>query len=184
MIPKFYYFIDKFNTNEIIKLDKNIALIYRNYNIKYDIKQIAKIKDFTKRNKRKLFIANNLKLAIQLRLDGVYIPSFNKNLFFKNLNIHKKFLIIGSAHNSIEIINKQKQGCKAIFISPIFKNKKNKFFLDIKRYNIITRLIKTKIIALGGINSSNLKRLNVTNSYGYASITWIKKNRPKKLGRF
>ena len=36
-------------------------------------------------------------------------------------------------------------------------------------------------IALGGINSSNLKKLKLTKSSGFASISWIKKNQPKKI---
>ena len=33
-LPKIYYFINKFDKNNIKKLNKNIALIYRNYNKK------------------------------------------------------------------------------------------------------------------------------------------------------
>ena len=32
MFKKFYYFIDNFDKKEIQNLNKNIALIYRNYN--------------------------------------------------------------------------------------------------------------------------------------------------------
>ena len=31
-LPKVYYFISKFDKNNINKLNKNIAIIYRNYN--------------------------------------------------------------------------------------------------------------------------------------------------------
>ena len=44
---------------------------------------------------------------------------------------------------------------------------------------------KKKIICLGGINSKNLKKINLTKSVGVASISWIKKNGlNKNLGRF
>ena len=33
-----------------------------------------------------------------------------------------------------------------------------------------------KIVALGGINSDNLKNIKLTKSIGIASISWIKKN--------
>ena len=83
-LPKIYYFINEFDQNHIRKLNKNIALIYRNYEKKVDEKLIKQIKKFCKIQKRKLFLSNNLKIALKLNLDGVYIPSFNKNIRLKN----------------------------------------------------------------------------------------------------
>ena len=78
---------------------------------------------------------------------------------------------------------KQKQGCEDIFVSPIFLTKNNKFLLDISRFNKINLINKKRIIALGGINQSNFKRIKLTKSQGIGSINWIKKNRPNFLGR-
>ena len=126
---KIYYFIDEFNREEIKKLNRKIVLIYRNYNRNYNLKLIKKIKYFCLKQNRKFYISNNLKLALNLSLDGLYIPSFNKLCNYKNLSSKKKFEIIGSAHNSIQIKNKEKQGCVSIFIAPIFKTKKKRLFL-------------------------------------------------------
>ena len=44
---------------------------------------------------------------------------------------------------------------------------------------------KKRIICLGGINSTNLKKIYLTKSVGIGSISWIKKNgQNKNLGRF
>jgi len=123
-------------------------------------------------------------MALNLNLDGVYIPSFKKLCNYKNLNAKKNFKIIGSAHNLIELNNKEKQGCTSIFIAPIFKTKKSNYFLDVARFNLISKNSKKKIVALGGINHSNYKKIKLTKSNGLASISWIKKNRPKNIGRF
>jgi len=182
--PKIYYFISEFNREEIQNLNKNIALIYRNYHNKCNINQIKKIRDFCNTQKRKFFISNSIKIAKKLNLDGVYIPSFNKLCNFKNLNVKKKFLILGSAHNLSELKNKEKQGCKAIFLTPLFKTNKSQFYLNPIKFNLLANLSKNNIVALGGINSFNFSKLNLTRCDAFASITWIKKNRPKKLGRF
>lgn len=172
---KIYYFINHFNSDEIKKLPKNISLIYRNYQDKLNINTIKNIRDFCSNQKRKFYISNNLKIAQNLKLDGVYIPSFNNLNNFKNLNVIKKFKIIGSAHNKVELINKQNQGCVEIFISPIFKVNKSKFFLNISKFNLISNVSNVKIIALGGINSSNYSQLRSIKCFGFASISWIKK---------
>jgi len=178
-ISKIYYFIDEFDRDEIQKLNKNIVLIYRNYRENYNIKIIKKIRNFCFKQKREFYLSNNIKIALNLGLDGIYVPSFNRLCNFKNLNTKKKFKIIGSAHNIPQIIKKENQGCSAIFVAPLFKTKKSNYFLDVVRFNLITNNSKKKIVALGGINSKNFKKIRLTKSYSFASISWIKKNRPK-----
>ena len=173
-LPKYYYFIDKFEKDDIKNINKNIAIIYRNYSKKIDINLIQNIKKKLKKKKIKFFLANNIKLAIKLDLDGVYIPSYNTELKINSFSKRKKFLIIGSAHNLKEIKIKEKQGAQIIFLSPLFKtNKTNKFLGSIK-FNILSKTTDKKLIALGGINQTNIQKLFLLNAYGFASISFLK----------
>jgi thiamine-phosphate pyrophosphorylase len=184
-IPKIYYFIDEYNLTDLKKLSKNINLIYRNYQKKTSYKELLSIKKFCKFTKRKLFISNDIKLAISLKLDGIYIPSFNKKVnYLSSFSFLSKFEIIGSAHNYTEIQIKKKQGCKEVFISPIFKVIKNKKNLNIYNFNKLTIDEKINYIALGGINKKNYKKIKLTKSIGFAGISWIKKNGLRKLRPF
>ena len=184
-IPKIYYFINEFNLADLKKLGKNINLIYRNYQKKISYKDLLSIKKFCKLTKRKLFISNNIKIALSLRLDGIYIPSFNKKInYLSSYSFPTKFQIIGSAHNYTEIQIKKKQGCKQVFISPIFKVLKNKKVLNIYNFNKLTIDEKINYIALGGISEKNYKKIKLTNSSGFAGISWIKKNGLSKLRPF
>jgi hypothetical protein len=75
-----YYFISEFDTNNINKLDKQTAVIFRNYSQKkINTSEIIKIKRICKKKAIKFYLSNNIKLAFQLNLDGAYIPSFNKS---------------------------------------------------------------------------------------------------------
>ena len=139
------------------------------------------IKDFCRKINRKLFLANNLGIALKLNLDGLYIPSFNNILKYKNINKRRNFKLIGSAHNKVELRTKKLQGCSQIFLSPIFKTQKNKCYLGASKFNTINLDNITTIIALGGINNLNLKKLKLTKVSGFASISWIKKNQPKRI---
>tara|TARA_B100000401_G_C52657347_1_gene648463 strand:- start:66 stop:590 length:525 start_codon:yes stop_codon:yes gene_type:complete len=168
-----YYFINKFNPDHIKKLDKNISIIYRNYHSLIDINLLVKIRDFCKKNSRKFFLANNVKLAIKLDADGAYLPSFNKDFKHLNYNYKKEFLIIGSAHNIKEIRIKEKQKVKLIFISSLFKNNKN--YLGFYKFKFLSSTTKIKIIALGGINSKNIKKLKMLSLKGFAGIGFFDK---------
>ena len=183
--PYIYYFIDKYNIDELTKLEKNIHLILRNYNENLELETIKSIKEFCKKNKRNLYISNNIKVALKLGLNGVYIPSFNKKInLVSKYSIPKKFEILGSAHNINEINIKKLQGCSKIFLSPLFKTTKSKKFLSILKFNLITLKQNSNFIALGGINENNYKKLKMIKVVGFAGISWIKKNGLRELRPF
>tara|TARA_B100001057_G_C22638123_1_gene867119 strand:- start:318 stop:851 length:534 start_codon:yes stop_codon:yes gene_type:complete len=168
----FFYFIDEFKKKHLTNLDKNISIIYRNYNKIYNESEVLEIKKFCLSTKRNLFISNNLHLANKLKLDGIYIPSFNKD-FSIIRKIDKRLKIIGSAHNVREIMIKKKQKVDLIFISPIFKVKKKTDFLDIYRFNILSKMTRNRVIALGGINKQNIKKIKIVNCSGFAGISYF-----------
>ena len=183
--PYIFYFIDKYNIDELTNLEKNIDLIYRNYKKKLKIDEIKSIHKFCKTNKRNLYLSNDVKLALKLGLSGVYIPSFNNCLNFASKHsLPDKFEIIGSAHNMNEIRIKKLQRCSKIFLSPIFKSKKNHKFLSSVKFNLIALSEDIDFIALGGINENNYKKLKLTKAVGFSGISWIKKNGLRELRPF
>ena len=167
-----YYFIKKFDQCHIDKQDKKTIIIFRNYDQDIDEKLILTIKNYCKKKGNKFLISNNIKLAIKLNLDGAYIPSFNNDKKHLSYSFKKSFIILGSAHNLYEIRNKESQNVKAIFLSSIFK--KNKNFLGINRFKLLSHLSKKPLIALGGISNNNLKKLNLINCCGFAGISFFK----------
>ena len=160
------------DTNNIDKLDKNTGIILRNYSSENNLKTIISLKKIFKKKGCKFFLSNNVGLALKLDLDGAYIPSFNSDINHLSYSLKKKFLIIGSAHNSKEIKIKEKQLVKIIFLSSIYK--KNKNYLGINKFKLIANLTEIKIVALGGISSRNLKKLKLLNCFGFAGISYFK----------
>ena len=170
-----YTFIDSFDENKISNFSSNHSIIYRNYEHKIDLKTILQIKKVCKKNKIKFYLANDIKLALQANLDGVYIPSFNKEYYLKKNLKNKNFILAGSAHNIKELKIKERQNVKLVFISPIFKVKKKNSFLSIIKFNNLSKISKKPLIALGGINPKNVNQLNMTRAFGFSGISHIKK---------
>jgi thiamine-phosphate pyrophosphorylase len=168
-----FYFISEFNKSEILTINKKINIIYRNYKTPPNEDTIKKILHTCKKVGRKLFLSNNLPLALKMKLDGIYIPSFNKSIEFKK-KLNKNFRVLGSAHNLSEIRNKEKQGVDTIFLAPVFKTQKKTANLGINKFNLLAKLTNKKIIALGGINKNNIKSIKLVNCEGYAGITYFK----------
>ena len=176
-----YYFIDKFDTNNIDNQEINTGIIYRNYNEKNNLNTIIKIKKYCRKKGYKFFLSNNTRLAINLDLVGAYIPSFNRDLKHLSFSRRKKFLIMGSAHNNKEIKLKEKQGVNIIFLSSIFKENKN--YLGINKFKLLSNLTNKKVIALGGISKKNLKKLKLIDSFGFAGISFFQKKTAPQRGR-
>ena len=171
MVSK-YYFINKFDTNNIDKIDNQTIVIYRNYSSKiYDKNLILKIKKYLKKKSIKFYLSNNVKLAIKLDLDGAYIPSFNKSFNHLSYTYKKKFNIFGSAHNLKELRIKETQKVNKIFLSSLFK--KNKNFLGLNRFKILSNLTKKKIVVLGGVTSKRIKLLKLLNNPDFAGISYF-----------
>ena len=166
-----YYFISKFDTNYIDKQNKDTAIVYRNYNTDNNKDTILLLKKYCKKKGFKFYLANNIRLAVNLNLDGAYIPSFNSKTNHLSYSLPKNFLIIGSAHNNFEIKIKEKQGVSIIFLSSLFK--KNKNFLGINKFKLLSQLTNKKVIALGGVSAKNLKKLKLLNCYGFAGISFF-----------
>ena len=171
MIKK-YYFINKFETNNIDKQDKQTAIIYRNYSSEIINEEIiVGIKKYCRKKGIKFYLSNNIKLALKLNLNGAYIPSFNKSYKHLSYSFKKKFKIIGSAHNLKEIRNKETQNVEKIFLSSLFK--KNKNFLGINKFKLLSKLTKKRVVILGGITMDNKKKLTLLNQSDFAGISYF-----------
>ena len=167
-----YYFINKLETNNIDKLDKQTVVIYRNYSSKnFDVELILKLKKYCKKKRIKFYLSNNVKLAIKLDLDGAYLPSFNKSTKHLAFSLKKNFNLIGSAHNIKEIKIKEVQNINKIFLSSLFK--KNNNFLGMNKFKLISKLTRKKVVALGGISKDNINKLKMLNNSEFAGISYF-----------
>ncbi len=171
MIRK-YYFINKFDTNNIDKQDKQTIIIFRNYSTKSINEQlIFEIKKYCKKRSLKFYLSNNFKLAIKLDLDGVYIPAFNNSFAHLAYSLKKNFKVIGSAHNIKEMRNKEIQNVEKIFLSSLFK--KNKNFLGMYKLKLLAKNTKKNIVVLGGISQNNIRKLALLDLPDFAGISYF-----------
>ena len=167
-----YYFISNFDTNNINQQNKKTIIIYRNYSSKkIDKTKILKLRNYCKKKGLKFYLSNDIKLAIKLKLDGAYIPSFNKKFDHLSYYYKKNFEIIGSAHNLKEIRLKELQKVNKIFLSSLFK--KNKNFLGINRFRHLSNLTKKNIVVLGGVSKKNIKLLKLVDCKEFAGISYF-----------
>ena len=173
-LPNFFIFLDKYTSEIFENKNINIGIIYRNYKDRKRESQLIKIARACKKSRYKLFVSNDIKLALKVKADGIYVPSFNKSKKFSNLE-KKNIIILGSAHNQKEIHKKISQNCRAIFLSPLFYVKKSKSFLGLHKFNYLSYVNKINILALGGITENNIRKLKLLYIKGFGGIRIFKK---------
>ena len=117
--PKFFVFLDQYDSQIFKNNNINMGIIYRNYNAEKREVELIKIAKACKASRNQLFVSNDVRLTIKVKAEGIYIPSFNKTKAYANLE-KKNIKILGSAHNQKEIQKKISQNCTTIFLSPIF----------------------------------------------------------------
>ena len=178
-LPKFFIFLDEYNSEIFKNKNINIGIIYRNYKGRKRENQLIKIAKACKKKRYQLFVSNDIKLAHKVKANGIYVPSFNKTKKFSNLE-KKNLRIIGSAHNQKEIHTKISQKCEAIFLSPLFFVKKSKTYLGLHRFNFLSYVNKINVMPLGGINENNIRKLKLLSIKGFAGIQFFKKKPASK----
>lgn len=168
---EYFCYVDRFDNSLISNLPSNTSIIYRSYDTKYNIKTIIRIKKLCKKKNFKFYLSNDVRLAIKLDLDGAYLSAFNKSLKHNAFSLKKKFRLLGSAHNLKEIRMKEKQKIYNIFLSPLFKTKKNKSFLGFFKFMKLMKHTKKDIVCLGGINKKNIKKIKLLKINKIAGIS-------------
>jgi len=135
---------------------------------------IYQIKNICKKNKIKFYISNNISLYYKTKADGFHISSNYKNKIIKYTKPRK---ILGTCHNQKEYFQKIGQNCEILFLSPLFHNPKfsiNKY-LGTTKFNLLKLGWRLKIMPLGGIFTSNIKKLRILGTKGFGFNRLIKK---------
>ena len=186
-IVKKKYFLIIENIKDIdlknIKKRHKFFLIYRNNKNNDNLNDLFRFRRLCKSKGIKFYIANDIKLAISLKSDGIYLSAFNKKLKFLNFK-KTNFDVIGSAHNFKEISYKIKQGCSSILLSKLFlvDYDKKSPYLGVVKFNKFSRISKI-LIPLGGIKNHNLNHLNNVFCDGFALLSAIKKKPANIINR-
>ena len=140
-----------------------------------------KIKKLCKKNRVKLIINDNPILAKKINADGCHIGQSDSTVFNARKIINKKIIGV-TCHNSKKLIKKAIENKVSYIALGGFyssKTKKIKFKANTKLLKAAKKMTKIPIVAIGGINSNNYKKLllNKANFLAISSYIW----RNKKL---
>ena len=141
-----------------------------------------KIRDICKKYKVKFLINNSPTLAKTLNADGCHLGQ-NDMKIKKARKIIKKKIIGITCHNSLKFAKLAiKSGADYIAFGAFYltKTKITKFRANKKILNSFRKISKKPIVAIGGINNLNYKKLLLNNVNFLAISSYIWKNKKYK----
>ena len=135
-----------------------------------------RVKQICKKQKVKFLINDDVLLAKKLSSDGCHLGQKDMKILKARKVIKKKIIGI-TCHNSIKLAKlaiKDKADYLAFGAFNVSKTKKTKFKANIGLLKKIKKITKTPIVAIGGINSDNYKKLllNKANFLAISGYIW------------
>ena len=189
---KFIYLISPLKINksfyndliEVLKYKKVgfFQLRLKKENFKKKLLIGKKIKKICKKYNFKFLINDDVNLSKKLNADGCHLGQKDMNIFEARKLIGKKIIGI-TCHNSMKLANiaaKNKADYIAFGAFYSSKTKKIKYRAPIRILKKVRKIIKTPIVAIGGINSSNYKKLLLNKANFLAISGYIWKNKKLK----
>ena len=138
-----------------------------------------KIKKICKNFNVKFLINDDVLLTKKLNADGCHLGQKDMNIFEARKIVGNKIIGI-TCHNSIKLAKiavKNKADYIALGAFNYSKTKRVKYKASINLLKKVRKISKTQIVAIGGINSNNYKKLllNKVNFLAISSYIWKNK---------
>ena len=151
------------NLNLVLKSKKVtfFQLRLKKGNIKKKILIAKRILKICKKNNVKLIINDNPYLAKKVNADGCHLGQKDMDIS-KAKKILKNKIIGVTCHNSIKLAKyASSNGANYIAVGAFYKTRTKKVIhkADIKTLNKIKKSVKIPVVAIGGINHKNYKKL-------------------------
>ena len=157
-------------------------LILKKYSIKQKIVIGKKIHQICKKHNVKFLVNDDPILSKKLKADGCHLGQKDMNITEARKIIGNKIIGI-TCHNSINLAKKAiKKKADYIAFGAFFstKTKKVKYKATTKILNKVKKLTKIPIVAIGGINLKNYKKLLLNNANLLAISSYVWNNKKYK----
>ena len=186
---KFIYLISPNKISKSFYRDLNLVLktgkvgIFqlrlKKYPLKSKILIGKKIREICRKNKVKFLVNDDPKLTMKLNADGCHLGQSDTNIKDARSIIGNKIIGV-TCHNSIKLAKlaiKAKASYLAFGAFFPSKTKKTKYLASIKNLKEASKLTRVPLVAIGGINPQNYKKLLLNKAKFLAISSYIWKNK-------
>jgi len=178
-LPRFFLFSDDQRLPDpgplLPHLPKKAAVVLRHRDAAQLEALVKHITPLAHRLNLKVLVANDVRLALRYRCDGVHLSQAQARRGPLRLNpkvLPPGFMITAAAHDAMSLKRASRAGAHRVMLSPVFATASHPGAksLGIRRFAALARLSDVPVVALGGMTPINTKRLSGTPAWGFAAI--------------
>jgi len=140
------------------------------YELAYDMRKL------TARYAAQLIINDRVDIALAVEADGVHLGLNSMPIHRVRRLLGRNFLIGLSCHNQINAIMAQENGADFITFGPVYYTPSKANYgkpVGVEQLEIVARLLKIPVFALGGIKKENIDEVTAAGATGIALVSAI-----------
>lgn len=176
-LPRFFVFTDDQRLPDPVsilpRLPRGAAIVLRHRDADQLRHLVARITPLAHRLGIKVLVANDARLAIRHRCDGVHLSQAQTRRGpLRIASLAPDFMITAAAHDGPSMRRAKFAHAHLVFLSPVFNTAShlNAKTLGIRRFARLARLSDVPVVALGGVTATTAKCLTLGPAYGLGAI--------------
>ena len=178
-LPRYFLMSDDLRLPDpapvLARLPKGAAVVLRCRDAQQLHALAARITPLAHRLHIKVLVANDARLALKFKCDGVHLSQAQARRGPLRLNpkaLPPGFIISAAAHDGLSLRRASRAHAHLVMLSPVFTTQSHEGAksLGIRRFAKLARLSEIPVVALGGITALSAKRLSGLAAYGIAAI--------------
>jgi thiamine-phosphate pyrophosphorylase len=154
------------------RLPRGAVVVYRAFGAANALEQARQLRRVTARGGIKLLIGADWRLAAAVGADGVHLPQKLMGAAIGLRRRRPRWLISAAAHDMAAITAGGRLGLDALLVSPVFLSRSPSAGrpLGAVRFAAMALTARSPVIALGGVNNANARRVGLSRAAGLAGI--------------
>lgn len=140
------------------------------------IEEALEIKSFLNAKNIPLIIDNDIEVTKAAGADGVHVGQDDCPVSEARKLLGKDFIIGATAHNAAEAVKAEEDGADYLGVGAAFGSSTKsdaKPIVSLDEYKKITEAVSIPVVAIGGIDESNIMRLNGLGLSGFAVVSAV-----------
>ena len=140
------------------------------------IEEALEIKSFLNAKNIPLIIDNDIEITKRVGADGVHVGQDDCPVSEARKLLGKDFIIGATAHNAAEAVKAEEDGADYLGVGAAFGSSTKadaKAIISLDEYKKITEAVSIPVVAIGGIDESNIMRLNGLGLSGFAVVSAV-----------
>lgn len=153
-----------------------IQLREKNLDREHTIEEALEIKSYLNEKNIPLIIDNDIEITKRVGADGVHVGQDDCPVSEARKLLGKDFIIGATAHNAAEAVKAEEDGADYLGVGAAFGSSTKadaKAIISLDEYKKITEAVSIPVVAIGGIDETNIEKLAGLGLAGFAVVSAI-----------